>query len=648
MIDFIEAKKQVVSAFIEKEGYKNMGNWKNRRAWLRALSTPLPEDLKTPLETAAFEAEHFFASRGEKTCLTFETNEKMGETWSFSRTEDGFLIKGGETGILYGTYTLLLSLAASGTSEKETAGLPFAADLVPGKVYSPCYPLRMLNAWDNMSGDIERGYAGRSIWFENNAFSYDPARIRQLGRMLASAGINVLTINNVNVFEPAQELIGSLLPETAAFADLLRPFGVRLMVSIDFSAPIRDGLSSADPLDKDVKEWWKNCADRIWSAIPDFAGFLVKADSEHRPGPATYGRSHAEGANMLARAIAPHGGKLVWRAFVYNCMQDWRDTTTDRPCAAYDLYHPMNGSFDENVILQIKYGPYDFQVREPLSPLLLDMPDTAKAIELQLAQEYTGQQIDIFAMAPMWSEIFGQMGKNNVQAIAAVSNLGRDDCWTGHPFAAFNLYAFGRSGWDPEKLTREWVRLSFALSPSGEDQLTELLLKSRDVYEKYTAPLGLCWMVAPSTHYGVDPWGYEFSVWGTYNRADREGVGIDRTVKGTGFTRQYPEELCRLYEDRESCPDRLLLFFHRLPYSFRMKDGRTLIQRIYDDHFEGYEEVLEMQKTLQNLNLPEEDRKEVEERMEKQRLDAREWCDVVNTFFCRLSGVKEEHGRKIW
>ena len=203
-----------------------MENWKNRRAWLRALSTPLPEDLKTTLETAAFEAEHFFASRGEKTCLAFETDEKMGEAWSFSRTEDGFLIKGGETGILYGTYTLLLSLAASGTFEKETAGIPLPADLEPEKVYSPCYPLRMLNAWDNMSGDIERGYAGRSIWFENNAFSYDPARIRQLGRLLASAGINVLTINNVNVFEPAQELIGSLLPETAAFADLLRPFGL--------------------------------------------------------------------------------------------------------------------------------------------------------------------------------------------------------------------------------------------------------------------------------------------------------------------------------------------------------------------------------------------------------------------------------------
>ena len=310
MIDFIEANKnRSFRPLYEKEGNKNMGNWKNRRAWLRALSTPLPEDLKTPLETAAFEAEHFFASRGEKTCLTFETDEKMGEAWSFSRTDDGFRIKGGETGILYGTYTLLLSLAASGTSAKNdfstaadlrsgadlhsAADIPSALELEPGKIYSPYYPLRMLNAWDNMSGDIERGYAGRSIWFENNAFSYDPARIRQLGRMLASAGINVLTINNVNVLEPAQELIGSLLPETAAFADLLRPFGVRLMVSIDFSAPIRDGLSSADPLDKDVQEWWKNCADRIWSAIPDFSGFLVKADSEHRPGPATYGRSHA-------------------------------------------------------------------------------------------------------------------------------------------------------------------------------------------------------------------------------------------------------------------------------------------------------------------------------------------------------------------
>lgn len=617
-----------------------MKNWENRRVWLKDLTWSVPEGFTKPSQTAAFEAEQFFAGRSRQENAVLEMEEAMGEAYHISQSDCTFRIRGGESGLLYGTYELIRRLLLP---------QPFSGQ---GEVQRPFYPLRMLNCWDNMAGDIERGYSGRSLWFEDGAFDYEPDRIRQLGRMLASTGINVLCINNVNVHAPAQSLLDELLPQTAAFAAILRPFGVRLMLSVDFSLPIQRGLGSADPLEDEVRRWWEACANRVWEAIPDLAGFLVKADSEHRPGPNSYGRTHAEGANMLARAIAPHGGKLVWRAFVYNCMQDWRDTATDRPCAAYDIYHPLDGAFDENVILQVKYGPFDFQVREPVSPLFYGMKRTPLSMELQLAQEYTGHQIDLFAMPPMWRELFDQAGQDRFQAVAAVSNLGRDDNWTGHPFAALNLYAFGRFGWDPasdpDQIIREWARLTYALPSDQENTLASLLSASRKTYEKYTSPLGLCWMVVPGLHYGPSPWGYEFDAWGTYNRADRDAVGIDRTQSGTGYTCQYPQEWQRLFEDTDTCPENLLLYFHRLPYGFVMKDGRTLIQRIYDDHFEGYEEVVRMQESLFALSLPAEDKKEAAERMERQRQNAGQWRDVVNTFFHRLSGAEDLSGRKIW
>ncbi|MGX8706402.1 MAG: alpha-glucuronidase, partial [bacterium] len=401
-----------------------------------------------------------------------------------------------------------------------------------------------------------------------------------------------------------------------------------------------------------VQRWWADRADAIWRAVPDLAGFLVKADSEHRPGPFTYGRTHAEGANMLARAIAPHGGTLVWRAFVYNCMQDWRDTVTDRPMAAYQTYAPLDGQFDDNVILQVKYGPFDFQVREPVSPTLLAMPDTHLGLELQLAQEYTGQQIDIYAMNPMWRELGEDLPPEKVMAVAAVSNLGRDACFTGHPFAAVNLFGYGQYAWnpkvDPEAVIRRWARLSYALPDEQENGLVAMLMNSRPVYEKYAATLGLNWMVVPETHYGPSPYGYEFSVWGTYIRAGRDAVGVDRTPSGTGYTCQYPEALRARYESLDTCPDGLLLFFHRLRYDYVMRDGRTLIQRIYDDHFEGAAAVEAMAATLQTLSLPDVDRLEANERMQRQLKNAREWRDVVNTFFHRLSGVEDEKGRKIY
>jgi len=605
--------------------------WQQRKAWLKALDAPMPEGLKSPLETAEFEARQVCGH------VCFAVEPCWGESYAVEKTGDGYKITGGDTGVLYGAYALLRAV--------RTGQWPQGRQ-------TPCYPLRMLNCWDNMDGTVERGYAGRSMWFEGGKFDYDPARIRQLGRMLASCGINVLCVNNVNVHQPAQHLTDSLLPDLAAFADILRPFGVRLMVSIDFSQPMQDGLDTADPLDARVAAWWRDRADSMWAAIPDLAGFLVKADSEHRPGPNTYGRTHAEGANMLARAIRPHGGQLIWRAFVYNCLQDWRDTKTDRPRAAYDLYRPMDGQFDGNVTVQVKYGPFDFQVREPLSPLLLGMEKTNLALELQLAQEYTGHQIDLFAMPPLWQEVFGRMGKGRVQSVAAVSNLGRDENWTGHPFAALNLYAFGRFGWDPdaapEAVIREWAQMTYGLAPAEENALTQLLLRSRDTYEKYTANLGLNWMVRPGEHYGPSPYGYEFDAWGTYNRAGRDAVGVDRTDRGTGYVSQYPDALKKLYESPETCPDKLLLFFHRLPYDFIMRDGRTLIQRLYDDHFEGAAETEKMLETLAALPLPEKDKAEAMERMEKQIRNAREWRDVTNTFFRRLSGINDAGGRKIY
>ena len=623
-----------------------MTSWKEHSAWLTALRGTIPEELASPLEIAAFEA-GCYAGGCEKNApaFRFAVDEAMGESFALESLEpDRIVVRGGQKGILYGTYEAIID---------RICGKPF-----PTGVQMPAYSLRMLDCWDNPDGSVERGYAGRSLWFEGGRFSYEPERIRQLGRMLASTGINVLCINNVNVDAAARSLYGDQLPETAEFARLLRPFGVRLMLSVDFSSPLfmpsfsgeGECLSTADPLNADVCRWWSDCAERVYQAIPDLAGFLVKADSEHRPGPNTYGRSHAQGANMLAAALAPYGGTLVWRAFVYNCMQDWRDTGTDRPCAAYELYAPLDGAFADNVVLQIKNGPYDFQVREPVSPLLLGMKKTNMALELQLAQEYTGQQIDLFAMPPRWREIFDQMGKDKVRAVAAVSNLGRDDNWTGHPFAALNLFAYGRFAWDPdrdpEEEIRNWIRLSGY--QEDEEELTPLLLRSGHVYEKYTAPLGLCWMVNPGGHYGPSPWGYEFLAWGTYNRADREYVGIDRTEEGTGFLRQYPPEIAALYADPAACPEELLLFFHRLPYTFPMKDGRTLIQRIYDDHFEGYEDVLRMRQTVAALHLPETDRAVVEERMRRQLDNAREWRDVINTFFHRLSGIPDEKGRKIY
>ena len=603
--------------------------------WLTRLKEPVPAGLETPAELARFELSRAFPDAQ----VELAEQSAMGEGYRIDPLPGGSIrITGGSTGVLYGAYRLILDRFCG-----ETAAAVESA---------PKYALRMIDCWDNPDGTIERGYAGHSLFFRDGKLAWDPLRIRELGRLLASAGLNVLCINNVNVHFPAQLLLEDDLPALAALAEAFRPFGVRLMVSVDFSQPMRSGIPTADPLDPAVREWWKQTAGRVWAAIPDLAGFLVKADSEGRPGPFTYGRNHADGANMLAEAIAPYGGMVVWRCFVYNCRQDWRDTKTDRPKAAWENYAFLDGEFASNVILQVKHGPFDFQVREPLSPLLLGMKKTKLAMELQLAQEYTGHQIDLYTMIPMWKELYEELPADSIMSLAAVSNLGDDANYTGHPLAAVNLYTYGLLAWDPgtdiEAAVARWCRLTYGFAPAQEKTLTSLLLSSRRIYEKYTAPLGIGWMVNPHDHYGPNPSGYEYDLWGTYHKADRNAVGIDRTEAGTGYLAQYPEEIAKKYRDPDTCPDLYLLFYHRLPYTFRMRDGRTLIQRIYDDHFEGLEETRAMAGALTGLPFPEPDAGVIRERMEKQLYNAREWCDIINTFFHRLSGIPDERGRTIY
>jgi alpha-glucuronidase len=591
--------------------------------------------------------------------------------------EDGFavkIVKEGDTdvlaiigqnekGVLYGVFYLLRAIC-SGNSLNEI-------EIEDG----PYNLLRIINHWDNLNGEIERGYAGQSIFFKDNKVVEDLSRVKDYARLLASIGINGVVLNNVNVHKYETELItDKFLPDVSRIADVFRLYGIKIYLSINFAAPVEIGdLPTADPLDERVKKWWKEIVENIYRYIPDFGGFLVKADSEFRPGPFTYGRNHAEGANMLAEALKPHGGLVFWRAFVYNCMVDWRDRTQDRAKAAYENFKPLDGQFMDNVVLQIKYGPMDFQIREPVSPLFGAMEKTNVALELQITQEYTGQQKDLCYLPTMWKEILDfdtyAKGKGSTVAkvvngslfgmkyggIVGVSNIGDSKSWTGHPLAQANLYGFGRLAWNPllspKEIAEEWTKLTFGHDEQVINTIVSMLMASRDIYEKYTAPLGVGWMVNPGHHYGPNPEGYEYSHWGTYHYADYKGIGVDRTVAtGTGYTAQYKEPIASMYENIETCPDELLLFFHHVPYTHKLKSGKTVIQHIYDTHFEGAEEAKGLKEKWLTLRgkIDEEIFEMVLERLEMQIKNAIEWRDVVNTYFYRKTGIRDVHNRKIY
>lgn len=568
-----------------------------------------------------------------------------------------------ENGLLYGVFQFIFALG-TGKSIDEIQ-----------TEQSTDNKLRMINQWDNISGEIERGYSGKSIFYEDGKITHHFDRIRDYARLLSSVGINAIVLNNVNVHEEETKFISDqYLPEIAQIASIFADYGIKIFLSINFAAPIQLGmLETADPLDEKVCTFWKSTADKIYSYIPNFGGFLVKADSESRPGPYTYGRNHVQGANMLADALQPHSGIVIWRCFVYNCHTDWRDRKLDRAKAAYENFMPLDGQFKDNVILQIKNGPMDFQIREPVTPLFGAMRKTNQIMECQIAQEYTGHQIDLCYLVPLWKEsldfdtlaegknscvkdiVSGKLFHRTLGGIAGVSNIGDSAAWTGNPLAQANLFAFGRLAWNPalssKDIAREWVHLTFGTDQTVVEKITDMLLHSRETYEKYTCPLGIGWFVNPEYHYGPSVDGYEYSRWGTYHYADWKGIGVDRTIAtGTGYAGQYQNGNAQIYEHVDTCPENLLLFFHHMPYDFVLKSGRTILQFIYDTHFQGAEEVQKLQQTWDSLQsvIHPAVFEEVQNRLELQRQDAIEWRDVVNTYFYRKTGIPDDQGRHIY
>lgn len=563
-----------------------------------------------------------------------------------------------ERGVLYGVFAFLSKMARG---ENITA---------LDDVSQPPVWMRWVDEWDNLNGTIERGYAGASIFFENGGVRADLNRAGQYARLLASVGINGCTINNVNA--DLRILDDTFIPQLARIADVFRPWGVRLAVSVDLSSPkAAGGLDTFDPLDARVIEWWKKKVDAIYRQIPDFGGFVVKADSEGRAGPSSYGRTPADAANVIARALRPHGGVVFYRAFVYDHHLDWRNPKNDRARAAYDIFHPLDGKFDDNVIIQIKYGPIDFQAREPVSPLFGGLEKTNQGIELQITQEYTGQQRHLCFLPPMWKEILdfdlrvdggatpvkelvaGKTFHRPAGAFVGVANVGMDANWLGHPLAMANLYGFGRLAWNPDlsakSIAEEWTRLTFGNDAAVVKTITELQMASWHAYESYTGPLGAQTLTdILGSHYGPGIESSERNGWGQWHRADHAGIGMDRSMAtGTGFVGQYSAAIQRLYESEKTTLDDLLLFFHHVPYTYVLHSGKTVIQHIYDSHYEGAAEAADFLRRWQSLqhSIDEERYTAVLARLEYQAGHAIVWRDAICNWFFHTSGIADEKGR---
>jgi alpha-glucuronidase len=563
-----------------------------------------------------------------------------------------------DRGVLYGVFALLSKIARgeSLSALKETQQ-PFA-------------PIRWVDDWDNLDGRIERGYAGPSIFFENGNVRADLTRAGEYARLLASIGINGCSINNVNANPRVLE--DDFLPQLARVAGVFRPWGVQLSISVDMSSPkIIGGLETFDPADPRVAEWWKKKFDALYTLIPDFAGVVVKADSEGRLGPATYGRTPADAANVIARALAPHHGIVFYRAFVYNHHLDWTDPKNDRARAAYDNFHPLDGKFDENVIIQIKHGPIDFQVREPASPLFSGLEKTNEAIELQVTQEYTGQQRHLCFLPPMWKEVLdfdmhagerptpvkeivsGKTFHRPLGGFVAVVNAGMDANWLSHPLAMANLYGYGRLAWNPNldsrNIAEEWTRLSFGNQPAVVQTISNMLLASWPIYESYTGPLGAGTLTdILGSHFGPGIESSERNGWGQWHRADRDGIGMDRTAAtGTGYVDQYRAGVARMYESLNTTPDELLLFFHHVPYTHVLHSGKTVIQHIYDSHYAGADAAANFVQSWKTLKgRVDADRyEEVLKRLEYQAGHAIVWRDAVCNWFLQISGIPDQRGR---
>jgi alpha-glucuronidase len=574
--------------------------------------------------------------------------------------DEGFLIR--TTTVGRRAVTVIASLSDRGTLY---GAFHFLRLVQMGKPVSPLaieqrprMTLRLLDHWDNLDGTIERGYAGPSLWnWAELPGRVDP-RVEDYGRANASIGINGAVLNNVNA--NAQSLTAPYLEKTAALARTLRPYGIRVYLSANFAAPRTiGGLPTADPIDPAVARWWRAKADEIYAAIPDFGGFLVKANSEGQPGPQDYGRTHSDGANMLADAVAPHGGIVMWRAFVYSA-----DVDPDRVKRAYLEFVPLDGRFRDNVMVQVKNGPLDFQPREPFSPLFGAMPRTPLLAELQVTQEYLGQSTHLVYLAPMWKEVLdadtyargpgstvakvldGSLDGHRLTGIAGVANTGRNGNWTGHDFGQANWYAYGRLAWNPDlsasDIADEWIGMTWGRAPEVASTIRSIMLGSRETYVDYTMPLGLHHLIG-GDHYApmpenADPRRLDWSAI-YYHRADASGVGFDRTTRGSNAVGQYRSPLRERWNDPATCPENLLLWFHRLPWDYRLGSGVMLWDAIVRHYTKGAEEarLMEGRWTALRGKVDDERFQAVLGKLRQQTADAAAWRDKILRYFQQFS-----------
>jgi alpha-glucuronidase len=542
-----------------------------------------------------------------------------------------------EKGILYGVFRFLRLI--------QTRHSLQALDIteIPG------YHYRILDHWDNLNRLVERGYAGLSLWNWFTLPTYKDPRYTDYARANASIGINGTVLNNVNA--SPQILLPEWLVKAAALADIFRPFGIRVYLSVKWSSPIEiGGLKTADPLDTAVRNWWKEKVAEIYRYIPDFGGFLVKANSEGQPGPQNYGRTHADGANMLADALAPYHGIVIWRAFVYSASNE------DRAKQAYDEFKPLDGQFKSNVLVQIKNGPIDFQPREPFHPLFGAMPHTPLLLEVQLTQEYLGFSNHLVYLAPLFAECLnsdthaegrGPIVAATVSGIAGVANIGNDVNWCGHPFAAANWYAFGRLAWNPggspADIADDWIRQTFTNDPAFVQPVKKMMLASREIAVDYMTPLGLHHIMGYSHHYGPAPWYYKAprADWNPvyFHKADTAGIGFDRTTTGSNALEQYSPDARVQWEDARACPDRWLLWFHHVPWNWPMHSGRTLWKELCYKYYTGVDSVRWMQQTWDKLRryIDEERWSEVNMLLDIQQQDAVWWRNACLLYFQTFS-----------
>jgi len=551
-----------------------------------------------------------------------------------------------DVGALYGAFRLLRQLQTDGSLRAVSI------------TSSPRIQLRVLDHWDNLDRTVERGYAGHSLWeWERLPDSLSP-RYRDYARANASIGINGTVLTNVNA--NAKVLTAEYLPKVAALANVFRPYGIRVYLTARFSAPIElGGLKTADPLDPAVRNWWKNKADEVYRAIPDFGGFVVKANSEGQPGPQDYKRSHADGANMLADAVAPHGGIVTWRAFVYS-----NEVPTDSVKQAYDEFTPLDGAFHPNVLVQVKNGPLDFQPREPFHPLFGAMPKTPLMMEFQITKEYLGQDTHLVYLGPLFEEVLRAdtwaHGKGSTVAsvidgslhgyartgIAGVSNVGTDRNWTGSHFNQANWYVYGRLAWDPLEssadIADDWIRMTFSNESSVVKPIKHMMLVSREAVVDYMTPLGLAHIMATGHHYGPGPWvdrGRADQTPVYYHRADTLGIGFDRTASGSNAVAQYFPPVRERFANRDSIPDSLLLWFHHVKWNERMRSGRTLWDELVHHYDAGIDSVRSMQRRWRGLEgaIDAARFRDVESFLDIQEHEARWWRDATLQYFQTFS-----------